>query len=137
LLKVDCSRALDLAHEPQTSSRHYDVSNDNTLTAVDPLAVQISIIRTYQPMNYLPFFAVAGFESRIDMAMFVQLLGDEATCRDIHWELGPKPEMPEPIAQAGGRMYELSHTTDNPRARDLKLRSLSPVTNHDGMPFAY
>ena len=30
------------------------------------------------------FLAVAGFESEIGMAMFVQLLGDEATFRDTH-----------------------------------------------------
>jgi hypothetical protein len=34
-------------------------------------------------VKYLPFFAVAAFESKIGMAMFVQLLGDEATCRNI------------------------------------------------------
>ena len=28
-------------------------------------------------MKYLPFFAVAAFESKIGMAMFVQLLGQE------------------------------------------------------------
>jgi len=33
-------------------------------------------------------------------------------------------------------MYELSHTTDNPGACDLNPLRLSPVTNHDGMPFA-
>jgi len=35
-------------------------------------------------VNYPSFLAVAGFESKIGMAMFVQLLGDEATGRDTH-----------------------------------------------------
>jgi hypothetical protein len=38
-VNVDCSRVLDLANGPQTSSRRYDVSNDHTLTALDPLVV--------------------------------------------------------------------------------------------------
>ena len=65
LLNVDCSRMLDLAHGPQTLSRHYDVSNDHTLTAVDPLVVQISIIRTYHPANYLPFLLSLGLNRKL------------------------------------------------------------------------
>ena len=38
-----------------------------------------------RPGQELPsFLAVAGFESKIGMAMFVRLLGDEATCCDTH-----------------------------------------------------
>ena len=55
LLNVDCSAVLDLLMRAQTCSRRYDVSNDHTLTAVDPLVVEISIICTYQPANHLPF----------------------------------------------------------------------------------
>ena len=79
---------LDLAHGPQTLSRHYDVSNDHTLTAVDPLVVQISIIRTNHPANYLPFLLSLGLNRKIDMAMFVQLLGDEGDLP--RHSLGPK-----------------------------------------------
>ena len=39
LLSVDCSRVLDLAHGGADSSRRHDVSNDHTLTAVDPVVV--------------------------------------------------------------------------------------------------
>jgi hypothetical protein len=39
LLNVDCSRVLDLASSGADSSRRHDVSNDHTLTAVDPLVV--------------------------------------------------------------------------------------------------
>ena len=73
-----------------SSSRRYDVSNDHRLTAVEPLLVSISIICRYQPANYLPALAVPGFESKIGMAMFVQLLGDEATCRDTRWDRSPR-----------------------------------------------
>ena len=38
-VNVDCSRVLDLANGPRTSSRHYDVSNDHTLTALDSIVV--------------------------------------------------------------------------------------------------
>ena len=46
--------------DAQTPSRRYDVSNDHTLTANDPLVVEISIIRTYQPANCLPFLLALG-----------------------------------------------------------------------------
>jgi hypothetical protein len=63
-VNVDCSRVRDLAHGQQTSSRHYDASNDHTLTPVDPLVVLISIICTYQPANYLPFLLSLGLHRK-------------------------------------------------------------------------
>jgi hypothetical protein len=50
--------------------------------------------------GYLLFFAVAAFESKIGMAMFVQLLGDEATWRNI---LRTEAQDAGRIAQTGGR----------------------------------
>src|SRR5215469_9158397 len=74
----------------QTSSRRHDVSNDHTLTAVDPPR-GLDLDNLHISDSELPsFLAVAGFESKIGMAMFVQLLGDEATCRDTHWDRSPR-----------------------------------------------
>jgi len=80
-------------------SRRYDVSNDHTLTAVDPRGLDLDNLHI--SASELPsFLAVTGFESEIGMAVFVQLLGvkrpaatftgteaqDAETNRSISWE---------------------------------------------------
>ena len=71
------------------------------MTALDP-PCGLDIDNLLMSASELPsFLAVAGFESEIGMAMFVQLLGDEAIFRDTH---GTEAQDAERIAPLGGRI---------------------------------